>query len=148
MTLFQELSLCKWRTTLGLGSWWPWKWASLLQMKSHDVSSRGESLCCIVLSCVVKPSKSLGSNHHPTSHNYVTHQNPSAENIFQNFSSVFKVIPINCKYGRADDSYNQYVSWSWLLMHVFSVCEFFYVMPLVVLSVLAEGTRTVRHKLY
>jgi len=38
------------------------------------------------------------------------HQNPLAENVFQNFSTVFTVIPIKCKYGRADDSYNQYVS--------------------------------------
>jgi len=58
----------------------------------------------------VKPSKSLGSDCHPTLHNYVTHQNPLAENMSQNFSSVFKVIPINCNYGRGHDSYNQYVS--------------------------------------
>jgi len=37
-----SMCLCKRRTALGLGSWWPWKWALPLQMKSHDVSCKGE----------------------------------------------------------------------------------------------------------
>ena len=106
----------------------PWK---LMSLKMSFTVANEVTWCqfqgwVTVLQCSeLKPSKSLGSNHHPTLHNYVTHQNLLAENMFQNFSSVFKVIPIKCKYGKADASYNQYVSWSWLLMHVFSVCEFF-----------------------
>jgi hypothetical protein len=111
----------------------PWSWMTL---KMSFIVAIEVTWCplqgwVIVLQCSELPLQNLQNhlgltNWYPTLYIYVMHQNPLAENVFKNFSSVFKAIPINCKYGRADDLYNQYVSWSGLLIHVFSVCEFFF----------------------
>ena len=99
------------------------------QKKSH-MSTPGVSNCAALFpSCLVKPSKSLGS--HQLSSDIVWLHYSSKSISWKHFKIVLchyisKVIPINCKYGRPGDSYNQNVSWSLLLMYIFSVCDFFF----------------------